>query len=83
MRNRLLLVASLTVSLLCAAFTYQAQTQGRQQWEYKLLNMKLDGKTEAKLNELGAQGWELVAYDGYIANGTGVEAGTFMLKRPK
>ena len=38
-----------------------------QQWEYKVLTEKFFGTTfdEKKLNELGEQGWELVAPSSY------------------
>lgn len=80
MKRKILIATLLLVCLLGLGLVVR---QGRAQYEYKLINMKLDGKTEGKLNELGAQGWELVTYDGYISNGTGADAGTFMLKRQK
>jgi hypothetical protein len=59
------------------------QSPSKPQWEYKVVNLKVDKKIEAQLNEFGAQGWELVSYNGFIASGTGVDAGTFFFKRPK
>jgi len=75
MRNRILLAASLTLSLLCAAFTYNAQTN-RQQWEYKIQY----GATEKQLNGLSAEGWELVAVG---SGGTTVNVPVYVLKRAK
>lgn len=75
MRNRILLAASLAVSLLCAAFTYQAQSS-KAQVEYKLEY----GATEKKVNELAAQGWEVVAVG---SGGTTVNVPVFVFKRQK
>lgn len=62
------------------------------EWEYKLIglsdldsrgsgesggNLESGGSLEAKLNELGAEGWELVAYVGYTS------LDSMVLKRPK
>ena len=62
------------------------------QWEYRLIglsdldsrgsgesggNLESGGSLEAKLNELGAEGWELVAYVGYTS------LDSMVLKRPK
>jgi hypothetical protein len=47
-----------------------------QKWEYKIMDLPMFVKNiEPSLNELGAEGWELVLYD--IARGLAV------FKRPK
>ena len=45
-----------------------------QKWEYKILWLKFDTNTEAELNHLGEQGWELVTVD---------EGNNYFFKRPK
>jgi hypothetical protein len=45
-----------------------------QKWEYTIVWMNFDNKTEAQLNQLGDQGWELVAVD---------EGHCYFFKRPK
>ena len=47
-----------------------------QRWEYKILTIDFDNnmeKTTRELNQLGEQGWELVANSGL----------TYFFKRPK
>lgn len=73
MKNRLLLVTALSVSLLSAGFAYQSKPV---QYEYKI---QYDA-SEKKLNDLAAQGWEVVAVG---AGGTSVTVPVFVLKRPR
>jgi hypothetical protein len=49
----------------------------RMRWEYRVLNavelgQVVKGSTEAALNKLGADGWELVAIEPSAPSGTGV-----------
>lgn len=37
-----------------------------QRWEYKVANVNFIQELEAALNELGAEGWELVSVDEYL-----------------
>lgn len=80
MKNRLLLTASLTVSLLCVGFTYRAQSaqSNRPQWEY----MTARDPSTKKLNELGVQGWEIVGVEPLISGGTYMSTNIY-LKRAK
>ena len=51
-----------------------------QKWEYTLFDLGAHAHargTQAKLNELGDEGWELIAYVGYQ------ELDSLVLKRPK
>lgn len=75
MRKRLILVALLLASLLCLGF-YQAQT--RPQFEYKFEY----GPSEKKANELGREGWELVAVQS-TGPGAGNNVPTYVFKRSK
>lgn len=75
MKNRILLAALLLASLLCVGFIYRAQT--RQQYEYKLEY----SPKEKKVNQLAAEGWELVAVG--AESSTTVTMSVFVFKRPK
>lgn len=78
--KKLAAAALLVATLFALGFRYQNRPAS---FEYKVLSIKLDTRTEKTLNELGAQGWEVVSYAGYQSTGTTVDAGTFFLKRPK
>jgi len=71
MRNRLLLIALLLVSLCCVGFMYK---QTRPQWEY----MTTSNTTTKKLNELGSQGWEIVGVEPVIHNGTYMSTNVYL-----
>jgi hypothetical protein len=74
MKNRLLLIALLVASIFCAAFAYQSERRA-QRWEYKIEK----DADEKRLNQLGAEGWELVTLD----RGSGsLSRSMFVLKRP-
>lgn len=51
-----------------------------QKWEYKVIN---SSPYEPSLNELGAQGWELVSVATISAPMGGRDEWTMVLKRPK
>lgn len=72
MRNRILIAALLLACILCAGFMYRAQT--RPQFEYKIEY----SPKEKKVNELAAQGWELVAVG---SEGYGTILSVFVFKR--
>lgn len=79
MRSRVkwILLSLVVVSLCLVGWTgYEQKRNGKSAapaWEYKIVN----GVTEAQLNELGAQGWELTA----VAIGNG--QASHYLKRAK
>jgi hypothetical protein len=57
MRNRILLAALLLVSLVCVGFARQSQSPTHASWEYKVEK----DASEKRINELGADGWKLIA----------------------
>lgn len=69
----------LLICLLGMAWSTQRPAPSTQ-WEYRLSG-KLDIKQE-DLNQLGAQGWELVTIDQRILNGSDYTV-TYIFKRPK
>jgi len=72
----------LIIALLCiVAWAGQAQRQQpmRVVWEYKFVVNSLD---EQRLNELGAQGWELVQFDPGVRGG-GSTNESYIFKRSK
>jgi len=54
-------------------------------WEYKQVNVLPAGVSdmEARLNQLGSEGWELGATVAPVARGTDESTVSFILKRPK
>jgi hypothetical protein len=73
MRKHLLLAAVLFCSVFCAGFAYR---QGRPQIEYKFEH----SPSEKKVNELGSQGWELVAIQSPSQN---IVVATYVFKRSR
>lgn len=59
----------------------QNQVPARPDWEYK--SVFSTGGVEYVLNELGAQGWELVAVDVTATDQSGFKGTRYYLKRPK
>jgi hypothetical protein len=59
----------------------QKQTPARTTWEYKSL-FSSSGDLAYVLNDLGAQGWELVTID-VNSNKNGLKGATYYLKRAK
>lgn len=78
MKPKLLLavIASSTLLLGCST------PHHAEHWEYKTVTLPSHDKsvTEAKLNELGGEGWVVV---GYSRNEGGSNQSTFVLKRRK
>ena len=68
----------LLASLFCAGFAYRVQTQPRPQWEY----MTTRDNTTKKLNQLGAEGWEIVGVESLVSGGTYMSTNVY-LKRAK
>ena len=84
MKRKGLLIALAVAALCCAVgWTVRAQRQSKVQWEYEIHYLQYEARPaiptgyEKRLNELGAQGWELVHTppDG--------ERGPFIFKREK
>lgn len=76
MKNKILLAVLSAVCLLTLAF----QIRTAQKWEYKV---EYHGTiSERKLNELGAEGWELVSTEISIKNGDS-NVTSFYFKRYK
>jgi hypothetical protein len=76
-------VSLLIIALLCI-FGWAGQAQRQQStrvvWEYKFVVNTLD---EQRLNELGAQGWELVQFDPGVRGGGGATNESYIFKRGK
>jgi hypothetical protein len=60
----------------------QEQTSATTGWEYRSV-FSTSGSLGYVLNDLGGQGWELVAVDVTATNRTGLKGVTYYLKRPK
>lgn len=60
----------------------QKQVPARTGWEYKSV-VSSSGSLEYVLNDLGAQGWELVAVDVTATDQSGFKGAKYYLKRPK
>ncbi len=80
--KRLLLVAVAAALLLCAAgWTGSAQRQtSPTAWEYRAVPGNAYRPDDAALNDLGAQGWELVGMTQLGGSGT---TPWYFFKRPK
>lgn len=76
-----LLVLVLMLSLLGLTIYGQKQTT-KTVWEYKS-KFSTSGSLEFVLNDLGAQGWELVAIDVTSGDKNGLKGTTYYLKRSK
>lgn len=73
----------MALAMLCLfGWAMQGRSSQRIVWEYKIITIQDNLKSEAMLNELGQQGWELILHDqqppGYPASG-----GNYYLKRSK
>jgi hypothetical protein len=87
MHKRFWLIILATVLLLTAiGWTSYGQRQraAATNWEYKVVYSPGErSMTERKLNELGSQGWELVACQQINQEGVTIGAGNYYFKRAK
>jgi hypothetical protein len=60
--------------------SFMNNPQSMQKWEYMFFRVDWRRDTHAELNDLGQDGWELVAAAG--AGGEGTDRVFFVLKRP-
>lgn len=76
--------AALILMLCCLGFTIRAQkeTPVRSNWEYKSV-FSTSADLAYVLNDLGSQGWELIAIDVTSTDNNGFKGKTYFLKRPK
>lgn len=81
MMNKRIVCLILPLVLLTGSITY-AQTQRsaavKQTWEYRVVEAPASAQKERTLNQLGADGWELVAVEPYPSG-----VGSYILKRPR
>lgn len=79
--NRLTIAALILAVLLFTGWQSTAQRPARVQWEYSHLVFRDDPTATAKkLNELGADGWEIIQF--FPARDSAF-LGAYLLKRPK
>lgn len=87
MKKRLRLILLATVLLLTVVgWTSYGQRQRATQtnWEYKVVFAPgARAMTEKMLNDLGAQGWELVTFQQINQEGVTIGAGNYYFKRVK
>ena len=77
-----LIAVILIVGLLGLTGRGQKRTSATTGWEYKSV-FSTSGSLEYVLNDLGGQGWELVAVDVTAKDKMGFKGTTYYLKRPK
>ncbi|HEX7332230.1 MAG TPA: DUF4177 domain-containing protein [Pyrinomonadaceae bacterium] len=77
-----LVVLILLVCFLGLNIRGQKRDPERTDWEYKSV-FSTSGSLEYVLNDLGAQGWELVAIDVTVTDQLGFKGVKYYLKRPK
>lgn len=80
-----LLIAMFAIIVVFAGWTVYAQRSGSSTiqktiWEYKVVYKHM---SEQELNQLGAQGWELVQYDPGVRGGDASTLESFLFKRIK
>ena len=61
MKNRLYLVLVLAAFVCLAGWTARARNVPRQVWEYQRVEFDFNVDINYRLNQLGAEGWQLVA----------------------
>jgi len=76
------LAPGLLLCLLALTIYGQRQNPARTTWEYRSV-FSTSASLEFVLNDLGAQGWELIAIDVNATNKTGFKGTTYYLKRAK
>lgn len=78
-----IMLAAVLIALILAVAGWTQTKPAHAQWEYKTAEFALNSSTEQKLNELGAQGWELVSTQARsFSGGTGNQI-IYHFKRPK
>ena len=88
MKIKSMLPLILSLFILCVGFAWQGQAARPdaplQQWEYKRVYLSSPNEKRAdvdrRLNEIGAEGWELVAY---YPNSGDIVYGLYIFKRQK
>ena len=89
MRNRAwwYVGAVIVIALIVGAWTTRGQASQKVVWEYKCVFVSnIHSKPEMEkpsLNELGAEGWELVAVDRPNSNGDSLGQATYYFKRAR
>jgi hypothetical protein len=85
MRQKLILVpaAFLIIGVISWGAYSQKTNVTKTSWEYMLVGYVNSDETPRKLNELGAQGWELVAVSDRISDQGNQTSTQFVLKRAR
>jgi len=60
-----------------------ANAKGESKWEYYTYEASTSGPNEKTLNELGNEGWELVAIDSKLSTNDAIQSPRYVFKRPK
>lgn len=82
MKRKTGLIALALLSCLCVAgWTARAQRSVKVQWEYKVVFLKDSYTIDKSLNELGLEGWELVAFHMTTELKRDGQGGLFYFKR--
>jgi hypothetical protein len=84
--KRYALPLGLVIALLClAGWTVHARRQStpRVMWEYKIIEAHDNHSAEKQLNQLGAQGWEVVGIVPVMNEGRSYGGGVYHLKRAR
>jgi hypothetical protein len=81
-KYRWVLTAVLMLCLLALTVYGQKQNTARTTWEYKSV-FSTSASLEYVLNDLGTQGWELVAIDVNKVDNNGLKGVKYYLKRAK
>lgn len=81
-----ILLACMTILLAAFVWTtnsYQVNAKDETKWQYYTYAGSTSGPTEKILNDLGNEGWELVAIDSKLSTSDSIEAPRYVFKRPK
>jgi hypothetical protein len=83
MRSRAYWIAILMAIVFLSLFGWSMRGQGSSKtvWEYKYVKVGDNNLAEKQLNELGAQGWELVTVVPRMSEGINYDGGVYYLKR--
>jgi hypothetical protein len=80
----LAILAAVALSILMVLTVYgQRQSEPRVQWEYRVVSLKDDAPIINHLNELGAEGWELVGFHMKSRRDKYGQVGLYYFKRVK